>query len=245
MMLDLLDAGRGAVMWKKLWQFLQDEKNQRMLTLVGGGLAVVVTGLWTAFVYFFPAPPAKPGPPPPPVPVVDKDNLLKNGGFEDDLKFWGTGYYETDVFHGSLGIFWASRVGVGIEGMKIATVRGEIDSDIHKSGSKSFKITNDSPLEANIYGSMSQRITGLLKNTDYIASFWVKAERASRGTFAITIDLKWLKRKVIEAGTYDWKEFSQVFNTGDNTFIDFRIISEEPGTVWVDDIAFRRYFPPK
>ena len=48
---------------KKIWQFLQDEKNQRMLTLVGGGLVVVVGGLWTAFVYFFPAPEAKSGSP--------------------------------------------------------------------------------------------------------------------------------------------------------------------------------------
>ena len=50
-------------MWQKVWQFLQDEKNQRMLTLIGGGLVVVVGGLWTAFVYFFPAPSPKPSPP--------------------------------------------------------------------------------------------------------------------------------------------------------------------------------------
>jgi hypothetical protein len=49
-------------MLNRIWQFLQDEKNQRMLTLIGGGL-VVVGGLWTAFVYFFPAPEAKHGPP--------------------------------------------------------------------------------------------------------------------------------------------------------------------------------------
>jgi hypothetical protein len=49
-------------MWNRIWQFLQDEKNQRLLTLIGGGL-VVVGGLWTAFVYFFPAPEAKPGSP--------------------------------------------------------------------------------------------------------------------------------------------------------------------------------------
>jgi hypothetical protein len=50
-------------MWYRIWQSLQDEKNQRMLTLIGGGLAVVIGGLWTAFVYFFPAPGPKPGPP--------------------------------------------------------------------------------------------------------------------------------------------------------------------------------------
>jgi hypothetical protein len=50
-------------MWNKVRQFLLDEKNQRMLALIGGGLVVVVGGLWTAFVYFFPAPGPKPNPP--------------------------------------------------------------------------------------------------------------------------------------------------------------------------------------
>ncbi|MGH6833990.1 MAG: hypothetical protein ACREC9_00230 [Methylocella sp.] len=50
-------------MWKKIWEFFLDEKNQRMLTLIGGGVAVVVGALWTAYVYFFPAPEAKPSPP--------------------------------------------------------------------------------------------------------------------------------------------------------------------------------------
>ena len=50
-------------MWNRIWQFLQDDKNQRMLTLIGGGLAVVIAALWTAFVYFFPAPGPNPSPP--------------------------------------------------------------------------------------------------------------------------------------------------------------------------------------
>ena len=202
-------------------------------------LIIAITGLIALF--YVPIPPI----PTPPIYQEDKENLLRNGGFEEDLQSWGTGYYETDCFKGSLGIFWASRVGMGIEEIKIASLRGDIDSEIRKSGVKSFKITNNAPSEAQIYGSMSQRITGLMENTDYIASFWVKAERAGRGIFVNTIDLKWLKRKYIEAGTYNWHEFSWVFNTGNSTFIDFRIISEEPGTVWVDDITLMRYFPAK
>jgi hypothetical protein len=50
-------------MWKKLWPLLQDEKNQRILTLIGGGLAAVIAGLWAFYVHFFPAPEAKPAPP--------------------------------------------------------------------------------------------------------------------------------------------------------------------------------------
>jgi hypothetical protein len=42
-------------MLNRIWQFLQDEKNQRMLTLIGGGLVVVVGGLWAAFRLFLPS----------------------------------------------------------------------------------------------------------------------------------------------------------------------------------------------
>ena len=39
-------------MSKQTWHFLQDEKNQRMLTFIGGGFAMAAGGLWAAFVHF-------------------------------------------------------------------------------------------------------------------------------------------------------------------------------------------------
>src|SRR5262249_54078899 len=39
-----------------LWGFLRDKGNQQVLGWLGGGLVVVATGLWAAFVYFFPPP---------------------------------------------------------------------------------------------------------------------------------------------------------------------------------------------
>jgi TIR domain len=36
------------------WGFLRDKRNQQVLSWLGGGLVVVATGLWVAFVYFFP-----------------------------------------------------------------------------------------------------------------------------------------------------------------------------------------------
>ena len=41
-MLTLEMRGGGAVMWNRIWQFLQEEKNQRMLTLIGGGLLLAI-----------------------------------------------------------------------------------------------------------------------------------------------------------------------------------------------------------
>src|SRR5262249_12024544 len=37
-----------------VWGFLRDKSNQQVLGWLGGGLVVAVTGLWAAFVYFFP-----------------------------------------------------------------------------------------------------------------------------------------------------------------------------------------------
>ena len=36
------------------WRFLRDKRNQQVLGWLGGGLVVAATGLWVAFVYFFP-----------------------------------------------------------------------------------------------------------------------------------------------------------------------------------------------
>jgi TIR domain len=39
-----------------LWGFLRDNRNQQVLSWLGGVLVVAATGLWAAFVHFFPAP---------------------------------------------------------------------------------------------------------------------------------------------------------------------------------------------
>jgi TIR domain len=39
-----------------LWGFLRDKRNRQVLGWLGGGLVVAATGLWVAFVYFFPPP---------------------------------------------------------------------------------------------------------------------------------------------------------------------------------------------
>ena len=45
------------------WSFLKAEENQKLLGWIGGGLAVLATGLWVVFVHFYPSPEPKPGPP--------------------------------------------------------------------------------------------------------------------------------------------------------------------------------------
>lgn len=166
---------------------------------------------------------------------MDKENLIKNGGFEEDLEYWGNGMLEIQKFHGGLHRFWVQPG---------ANIRYKIDSDVKKSGLKSLKIISNQPLTPYMYGTACQAITGLIKNTKYMASFWVKAELANEKTLRVTMDfVEWSSNKELEEGTYDWREFRFIFDTKDSNYIEFRILSEEPGTVWIDDISINRLFP--
>jgi len=64
-----------------LWGFLRDKGNQQVLGWLGGGLVVVATGLWAAFVYFFPAPkPEAKSPEPTPASVQANCGGIAIGG---------------------------------------------------------------------------------------------------------------------------------------------------------------------
>ena len=57
-----------------LWGFLRDKRNQQVLSWLAGGLVVAVTGLWAAFVYFFPAPKSPEAKSPEPTPASVQAN---------------------------------------------------------------------------------------------------------------------------------------------------------------------------
>jgi hypothetical protein len=39
----------------RFWKFVKNGKNREILSWLGGGLVVVIAGLWAAVVYLFPA----------------------------------------------------------------------------------------------------------------------------------------------------------------------------------------------
>jgi len=49
----------------------------------------------------------------------------------------------------------------------------------------------------------------------------------------------WSRRIAISTGTYNWREFKHIFDTGNNDYVDFRFISKDVGTAWLDGISFR------
>ncbi len=156
-------------------------------------------------------------------------NLLVNGGFEGGLTHpWGTGHYESAGGKSRFGIWWNSMNALAF--MKI-------DTDQSHSGNKSLRITSYSPPQPHVFTTTSQRIAGLKPNTVYRLSLYAKAENLKRGILVIT-DAAWGKRQVLApAGTYDWKECRGTVNIGHNDYIDVRLVLEDTGTVWLDDLV--------
>jgi hypothetical protein len=163
-------------------------------------------------------------------PKTPKTNLITNGGFEEDLRQWGTGYVEERIrrFKGvPPEPFWTSGG---------AQATGKLDSTEHHSGNSSFKITNASTSVPGRYANMSQRIGNLKPYSNYEVSLWVKARDAKRLSLVLIFDEMWYDRRELPPGTYEWTKFKFAFKTSSDPFADVRLFSENPGTLWIDDI---------
>ena len=162
--------------------------------------------------------------------------LLINGGFEEGLIFpWGTGHYERSEGRFGFGVWWNS-----------ANARAfmKIDQDEKHSGRRSLRITNYSPTAPHVFTTVSQRIAGLKPNTIYRVSYWAKAQDLAPSAVSFAIDAAWVKRLPnLPSGTYDWQVFSSTINIGHNDYIDFRILHQNTGTVWLDDMEIRELEP--
>lgn len=156
-------------------------------------------------------------------------NLLLNSGFEDGLAHpWGTGHYETSQGQSRFGVWWNSMN---------ARAFMKIDTDQRHSGKNSLRITSYSPVQPHVFVTTSQRLTGLQPNTIYRISLFAKAENLSRGV-SFAVDAAWGKRPLaLPPGTYNWTPFSATINIGHNDYIDLRLILEDTGSVWLDDLV--------
>ncbi|MDG4598107.1 MAG: SUMF1/EgtB/PvdO family nonheme iron enzyme [Candidatus Contendobacter sp.] len=42
--------------WQEIWNWLRDQQNREIVTFIGGGLVVVLGGIWAVYTHFFPRP---------------------------------------------------------------------------------------------------------------------------------------------------------------------------------------------
>jgi tetratricopeptide (TPR) repeat protein len=144
----------------------------------------------------------------------DSPNLLKNPGFEQGWAHWSR--------------YWGKGRG-----------KRKIDSSVKRSGRKSAKLKFYSNFGPHIYKTFSQRISGLKRNTKYRFECWVRGNGLKRkGALFATADGRWLQRMSTGKGSYGWKKYTFVFDTGNQNYFDIRFVIQDRGTVWIDDVYF-------
>lgn len=153
-----------------------------------------------------------------------EQNLLKNGGFEQGLgAAWGTGQYSdpNNVWQNS----------------GACSSRANVSAQVHQGGKASLHIINTSPRAANVFGTTVQKIA-IQPGQNHKITLWAKGrELASRGAISIIVDAAWNVRPIaLPSGTFEWQKFEGTFVLPTPT-ADIRIISEDRGEVWIDDIS--------
>ncbi len=173
-------------------------------------------------------------------------NLIKNGGFESDTEFWGTGSVEERIRDGNHpeDLKRLPYV-VGDKPKSPTNSEGRIDTTrSHSFGTASFRLEHWHPKMNHRWGSLCQRVFGLEPDNWYVVTFWVRAENANNDSFFVTTDIPWKIRTYIPAGTYEWQKVSHKFYSGKEPYVDVRFVIESPSVVWLDDVSVKPLPPP-
>ncbi|OGR17322.1 MAG: hypothetical protein A2X81_08480 [Desulfobacterales bacterium GWB2_56_26] len=165
---------------------------------------------------------AAPSAPPAQPPKKKTDyNLLRNGDFEAGLRLWGKGQY------GDKGVWWNS-------GNCRSNALAQKGSG--RDGNAALYISNPTPRGPHAFGTTVQQII-IQPGKEYRITLYAKGKGlASGGAINISVDPAWTIRPIhLPAGSFDWRKFEGTFKLPSST-AEFRIISEDVGEAWIDDI---------
>ena len=83
---------------------------------------------------------------------------------------------------------------------------------------------------------MAHTVT-VTSGAEYCLRFWGRGQNLGVPTsLTVTWERSWASRISLPPGTFDWQEFSSTF-VAEADAIDIRLITENTGTVWVDDFS--------
>jgi len=153
-----------------------------------------------------------------------RGNLVRNGGFESGRlsRPWGTGIYEPREE-----VFWGS-----------ADATARVVTTAH-SGRYALRLDNRSPLAPHVYRTLSQVVSGTRAGTEYCLSWWARTRNAGPVALTIAVNDAWSVKFGLAQGTTGWTLYAATF-TAEKDGFDLRLISENTGTVFVDDLALTR-----
>lgn len=110
------------------------------------------------------------------------------------------------------------------------------DDEAPMSGDTSLRVENRSPRRPNVFATVARGMD-LDPGQTHRVQVWARAEGlASDGGLSISVDPEWKVRPIaLPKGTYGWTLFEGTFRAGTGDW-EFRIISEDVGRVWLDDL---------
>jgi hypothetical protein len=117
-------------------------------------------------------------------------------------------------------------------------IKTSIDHSHAHSGKSSLMIENREPRRPEIYATVAQTVPAKFQSR-YQIQLWVKADAAEYGCLQIASSLNWVNMVQLPPGSCDWTNITFEVNTGWHNFIPLCIVSENRGTVWIDDITVR------
>ena len=125
------------------------------------------------------------------------------------------------------------------------------DETVARTGSASFRWTNDDP---NTYVLSSSSPKNMVPGNAYLLSGWVKTENVKGGRATICVewngpDGKWAGGAYLQGikGTKDWTRIHEIVfypRDAQNPHVTCYGTKEATGTAWFDDLELVPYFPP-
>lgn len=150
-------------------------------------------------------------------------NLVVDGGFESGGigAPWGSGIYEPNP----AGPFWGR-----------ADATASVTSTGAHSGQFALRVDNRSKVAGNVYRTLSQKVN-VAGGAQHCLSFWTRTANPGTGGSLLTFRLNdsWGSVIGVGAGPPDYRQYAFSFVAEDDN-IDVRMVFENEGTVWVDDI---------
>ena len=110
----------------------------------------------------------------------------------------------------------------------------ELDDTVFCSGTSSLKITNDSPITANVFTRAITRVN-MTKGKKYDISMKIKSEYAQN---AIFLPENWVKRYSLTSygSEYDWKKFGFTYIASVTGSVEMSFLLEGYGKIWIDEV---------
>jgi hypothetical protein len=149
-------------------------------------------------------------------------DLAANGGFEaaaDDLGGWVWGTSD------------AERTGWAL------------DSAVAHAGKASLRLHSELAFAPNTYCGVSQRVTGLAPDTEYVVRLWARGKGV--GTCWFGGGPGWAARGSLPTGDFDWTPLEVRWHSPDPAGdFDLRInVDSQTEALWVDDVTFQEVDP--